>query len=262
VLFVNDDTIPFPDTVRRHVEAHAALAPRRVAVLGTFEQPPAHLRNALMRLLEGSHHVFGYHGFTPGQELDGAHFYTCNASVELLAVREAGGFDPAFSMFAEDTDLGLRLERAGVPVVHRPECRALHRHFLSFENIRRRQRMVAKAHVRLMEKHPERLARSPYWAKLTAEELARRNAPVLPHLEAIEAAGRTLAGIDLAALEEGGQSCGATARSISAGLAALFEKLNRVWWDQGFLDGFEERRVPGFPAFAAASKAEGGIAHA
>ena len=36
VLFVNDDTIPFPDTVRRHLEAHRELAGRRAIVLGTF----------------------------------------------------------------------------------------------------------------------------------------------------------------------------------------------------------------------------------
>ena len=250
VLFVNDDTIPFPDTVQRHLDAHAALAPRRVAVLGTFEQPPEHLRNALMQLLESTDYVFGYHGLKAGQELDGGYFYTCNSSVEVEAVRAAGGFDPAFSLFAEDTDLGLRLERAGIPIVYRPECRALHRHFLSFDTLSRRQRVVAKAHVRLLAKHPERLARSPYWAALTAAELTRRNAGVLPHLHTLEAACRSLAGVDLEALAQGSDACGATARTVAARLAELFPKLNKVWWNQGFLAGFAELGVSGFPEIA------------
>ena len=201
-----------------------------------------------MRLLEHTHYVFGYEGMRAGQTLDGAHFYTCNTSVELEAVRAAGGFDPAFSMFAEDTDLGLRLERAGVALVYRPECRALHRHFLSFDHLRRRQAVVAKAHVRLLKKHPERLAQNKHWAGLTAEELARRTAAVGPHLAVIESAGRTLSGVDLAALAEASPACRTTAQRISGALATLLPRLNRVWWDQGFLAGFAEHGVSGFPA--------------
>jgi GT2 family glycosyltransferase len=255
VLFANDDTLPFPDTVALHLAAHAALAPRKVAVLGTFEQPAEHLSNALMRLLERTHYVFGYEGMRAGQTLGGAHFYTCNTSVELEAVRAAGGFDPEFSMFAEDTDLGLRLERAGVALVYRPECRALHSHFLTFDDLRRRQAVVAKAHVRLLKKHPERLAQSKHWAALTAEELARRTAAVAPHLAVIEAAGRTLAGVDFTALAEAGPSCRATAQRIAGGLAALLPRLNRIWWDQGFLAGFAEHGVSGFPALVKRAEA-------
>jgi GT2 family glycosyltransferase len=253
VLFVNDDTIPFPDTVARHLAAHAALAPSEVAVLGTFEQPEEHLNNALMRLLEHSNYVFGYAGFAPGQTLDGAHFYTCNTSVARAAVLAVGGFDPAFRMFAEDTDLGLRLERAGVPLVYRPECRALHHHFLSFDALRRRQRVVAQAHVRLLAKHPARLERSAGWRTLGAAEITRRNAPVLPHLATIEGAARALAGVDLTALEHAGDDLKETSERISMRLADLVGKLNRVWWDQGFLDGFAEERVPGFEAIVARS---------
>jgi GT2 family glycosyltransferase len=247
ILFVNDDTVPFPDTVRRHVAAHAALAPRRVTVLGTFEQPEEHLHNAFMRLLEDSNYVFGYRDLQAGQELPPAWFYTCHVSVELDAVRAVGGFDPEFSHYGcEDTDLGVRLDRAGVPIVYRPECRALHRHFLPFDDIRRRQRLVAKAHVRLFEKFPEMLAEHEWWRDLTAAELVRRNAGVLPHLARIEAACRALAEVDTTMLKEAG--CGGLAKRVAERLGELFPKLNKVWWDQGFLVGFGVHGIDGFPA--------------
>jgi GT2 family glycosyltransferase len=257
VLFVNDDTIPFPDTVSRHVAAHAQVAPRKVTVLGTFEQPEEHLHNALMRMLEDSNYVFCYQGLEAGQELAPAWFYTCNVSVELDAVRDVGGFDPDFSHYGcEDTDLGVRLERAGVPIVYRPECRALHRHRLSFDAICRRQCLVAKAHVRLFEKFPEMLAEHAWWRELTAEELRRRNAGVLPHLERIEAACRALAGVDLTKLADASPACAGTAKRVAERLADLFPKLNKVWWDLGFLEGFEVHGIDGFPALRARARAE------
>ena len=254
ILFVNDDTLPFPDCIERHVQAHASYGARQVTVLGTFEQPKEHLENALMEMLEETLFVFGYHDLEPGQELDASYFYTCHVSVPLQAVLDAGGFDPDFSHYGcEDTDLGMQLERAGVSIVYRPECRAIHRHFLPFENIQRRQRVVALAHVRLFKKYPELLEKCPWWANLTREELVRRNEGVLPHLHTIEAACRSLAGVNLAKLKGSDGPAGHTAKRVAELLGELFPKLNKVWWDLGFLAGFEEHGLDGFPELAAGS---------
>lgn len=261
IFFANDDTIPQPDCVRRHVEAHAAYAPRRVSVLGTFEQPSEYVENSLMALLEEAPFVFGYPNLEDGQELDASYFYTCHISVPLQAVHDAGGFDPDFSHYGcEDTDLGMRLEQAGIPIVYRSECRATHRHFFTFDDLRRRQRVVARAHVRLFTKHPELLEQSPWWSALTRAELVRRNEPVMPHLRAIEAACRTLAGINLRRLGGAAGAGDPTVERVGALLAELFQKLNTVWWDQGFLEGFEAHSLCGFPELLAGDAIEEPVA--
>ena len=101
VLFVNDDTVPFPGTVQAHLDAHRDLQDPKSVVLGTFEQPEEALGNALMRVLESSELVFQYADLRPGQELGGAWFYTCNVSLRAAAIVEIGSFDTSFPCYAE-----------------------------------------------------------------------------------------------------------------------------------------------------------------
>lgn len=244
-LFVNDDTIPFADTVQRHLDAHRELEGRRVAVLGTFEQPPAEVRNSLTRMLERTTLVFGYAGFRPGEVLGGEHFYTCNASVPTEAVRELGPFDESFPCFAEDTDYGLRLEQLGVRLVYRPEIRSQHYHVLGLQDFRSRQHKVAKAHVRLYAKHPA-IVPIPV-ADKTVADLRRSVTQSVRAVPVLEAAAESLAQVDLAALETLGGSFERTARSLEGHLEELVGKLNSVWWCRGLLAGFEESGGAGFP---------------
>jgi hypothetical protein len=90
------------------------------------------------------------------------------------------------------------------------------------------------------------LAEHEWWRDLTAAELVRRNAGVLPHLARIEAACRALAEVDTTMLKEAG--CGGLAKRVAERLGELFPKLNKVWWDQGFLEGFGVHGIDGFPA--------------
>ena len=237
VLFVNDDTIPFADNVRTHLEAHRALEGQKAMVLGTFEQPEAHLENALMRLLERTHYVFNYANWTPGEELDAGAFYTCHLSVPREAVEQAGGFDPDFSHYGcEDTDLGVRLEDLGWTIHYRPECRAVHRHFLNFDNLRRRQPLVARAHTRLFLKHPRLLA-GHAWSDQGSRRTEDLLAKVGGHLPEIEAACRDLADVNLARLERASAGCAATAQKLDGCLEELYGKVNKLWWERGLLEG-------------------------
>lgn len=245
VLFVNDDTIPFPDTLQRHLEAHRELEGRRAIVLGTFEQPPEHTGMALTRLLERTSYVFDYARWSAGQVLPGQAFYTCNLSLPLAAVREAGGFDGSFAMYAEDTELGVRLERAGWRIHYRPECRSIHRHLLGFDLMRWRQEAVARAHVRLFRKHPELLVGSA-WAGWTRFQLERQGERLEPFRGAFERAARTLAGVRCDALERAGGDDALAGADVEARLAELFGKLNRLWWERGFAEGLREQGLSGF----------------
>ncbi len=253
VLFVNDDTLPFPDCVERHLVAHATHPGQALAVLGSFEQPPAELGNALMRHLERSSLVFAYDGLTPGELYAGQYFWTCNVSVDLELVRRVGGFDPSFRHYGcEDTDLGLRLEDLGVRVLYEPRARALHRHRMDFDYLRCRQRQVARAYVRLARKHPDVLRR---WGndRLEGAWLAERLEPLEGSLRELEDAARVLSRIDLAALENLGEPHAALAKEVSERLAELLARLDTVWWWRGYLDGMAEHGLAGFGELAAAS---------
>lgn len=245
VLFVNDDTIPAPDLVERHLAAHAGHAGERLCILGAFHQPPDGLRTALMAHLEQSNEVFGFADLESGERYDGMRFWTCNVSAPLTAVREAGGFDPSFRHYGcEDTDLGLRLEQLGYRVLFEPRALAWHLHVLDLDDFARRQRTVARAFVRLFRKHPRALER---WGMqdLGPEEARAGLAQLEPKVPALEAAARELSRIDVGALAAAGGKYLALAHDVLDRLASLIAPLNRAWWLLGYLEGFAEHRVAG-----------------
>ncbi|QDU65506.1 glycosyltransferase [Engelhardtia mirabilis] len=241
VLFVNDDTIADPDLVERHLAAHAELA-RPVAIMGHFRQPTEALDNALLDLFERTTHLFGYVGFEDGAEIGGGNLYTCNVSVPLDAVRAIGGFDPEFSHYGcEDTDLGLRLEDMGVPLVYRAECRALHRHRVDEATITRRNPLVARAHARLFAKHPR--AFRPWlpmdWSdeKVVRDRLQRGVAALDPLRRVV----RSLGALDTGALRRSSPELGQLGVEIEHRLEGAFELHNGPLWWKGFIQGFEEQ---------------------
>ena len=240
VLFANDDTIPQEDLVERHVSSHREHEDP-VAILGTFEQPAEQLRTAGMRLLEREAYVFGYSGFEPGQKLHGEHFYTCNVSVSRRAVVAVGAFDEAFRhAMAEDTDLGLRLELAGVPVVYDPRARGQHRHVLRFEDLKRRQRLMGREHVRMWVRHPEVVAGNPQLLKVDRDSLLRSDRLSKAMLSDAHRACEALFDMDVAQLEEVGDEQRPLAGAAEGLLTTLFRRLHNLWWNEGLLEGLDE----------------------
>jgi len=258
VLLVNDDTIADPGLVEAHLAAHAERGPR-IAVLGTFEQPPAALDNALMRVLEDDTLVFCYSQLRPGELHDWNAFWTCNVSVAAEDVRAVGGFDESFRRYGcEDTDLAYRLHQGrGVKVLYEPRARATHEHVLSFDDLERRNRSVARAWVRMFRKHPGTLAHaywSPYRAR-TRADLDARLVAALPDRAVLEASARELARLDLGALERTGKSGAAAASGIVDLLRSQLRALNGLWWGEGLIEGLDEFGVASPAAFAAAQLA-------
>ena len=247
VLFVNDDTIAFPNLVERHLARHAALAPCELAaVLGSFEQPPEALGNALLRYLEGSTEVFGYAEMDTETKYDGFRFWTCNVSVSLASVRAAGGYDESFKHYGcEDTDLGFRLGDLGYHVVFDPSARAYHRHFMDFDYVSRRGRMVARAYGRLVRKHPRLLA---LWGndKLTAAKCERELARHAVIQSEFEDVARELSRMDIGALEELEGPYKELAEEVLTRLRETLPEVNRHWWKAGYREGMEEHGLTGF----------------
>lgn len=248
LLFVNDDTIAFPDCVREHVRAHR-LAPDDVSVLGTFEQPPEALDGALMRYLEQSTEVFCYALIKSGQRYDWTRYWTCNVSSPAKIVRAVGAFDESFENYGcEDTDLGYRLQQAGLPVLYNGAARAHHRHILSFDDLERRQKTVARAWVRLIKKHPEMLEHADWsWVqgvtRASARDHVTSHAAVVPTWER---AARTLAASDVGGLLPLGDVGAAVAREELGALGELIRRLNELWWQDGFAQGLEENGLEDF----------------
>jgi len=247
LLFVNDDTIAFPELVEQHLAMHAQLAPRRASVLGTFEQPADALENALTRHLERSDLVFRYGDMVAGETYDANRFWTANVSVDAEAVREAGCFDESFQHYgAEDIDLGLRLEELGITVVYHDMARAGHEHVLDLDDFKRRTRLVGRAFVRLFTKHPQHLGNQDFaWIRgESVASLERTVAEDRACMAGIEEMVRELAGMDLGALERGEEPLREASKGLVENVLACLGdglgKLNVHWWREAFAAGLRE----------------------
>ncbi|MFT7668008.1 MAG: glycosyltransferase involved in cell wall biosynthesis [Planctomycetota bacterium] len=256
VLFINDDTMADPVLVRRHIEAHAAEPDQLRCVLGTFEQPPEVLDGALMRVLEHSILMFCYRQVEHGGLYDWQHFYTCNVSVPLAAVKQVGNFDESFIHYgAEDTDLGFRLHQAGYRVRFDSRARATHEHTFTYDDLQRRNVQTAQAWVHLINKHPQiLLSKNWTWvAPLTAAGIRQHQIELFPLLPAFEQAARSLSEINIGELERAGSEYLAMAQEATKLLDETLLAINKSWWLEGFLRGLETRGFSSFDDLVSAS---------
>jgi glycosyltransferase involved in cell wall biosynthesis len=152
-LFINDDTLPRPELVRRHARFHADNPDPEDALLGRIELATDPRPTPFMRWLATVH--FGQDVEDP-HDAGGRRFFTSNVSVKAELVRRAGGFDEAFPAAGhEDIDLGLRLEREGLRLAHDPEAVVEHRHPLDLPGAIERFRGTAASLVLFTERHPD-----------------------------------------------------------------------------------------------------------
>lgn len=245
VLFVNDDTIPAPDLVEQHLATHRRLG-SPASVQGTFEQPAAALNNALLRHLERSSDVFGYADMKPGEWHDPFHFYTCNVSVPLALVHAVGAFDEGFRFYGcEDTDLGVRLDRAGCRVYYETRARARHHHPMDFDYLARRQHTVGRAYVHFFRKHPQLLEA---WGNenVSAAWLEEQVASERDEIDKVAAAARELAGLDVGALDNLQGAYAEASEAVLVELAEWIPRLSTHWWRTGYLVALEEAGLAGF----------------
>jgi GT2 family glycosyltransferase len=135
IVFIDDDIVPAPGCLARHVERHDPLDDDRV-VVGPMLDPPDHEMSPWIdweqRMLYKQ-----YEGMVAGRfEPSPRQFYTGNASIARRHVLAAGGFNTSFRR-AEDIELAYRLHDRGLLFVFEPAAIAHHYAERSFDSWRR-----------------------------------------------------------------------------------------------------------------------------
>jgi len=153
-LFLNDDTWPRSDLVERHARFHRDRPNPEAALLGSIRLPIGPPTTPLMDWLGAVH--FDFEGIVDPDDVGGGRFFTANVSAKTQLLREAGGFEEAFTVAGhEDVELGLRLEQRGLRLTYDPEAVVEHYHPLDLTKAIERQYGIGQSLARLVERHPK-----------------------------------------------------------------------------------------------------------
>lgn len=129
ILFLGDDILATPALLEKHLRAADRWGSDAVVIgeVRYADDPPP---STFMRWLEdqGVHHDFPRLRAQAESVLPGRYFYACNASLPAAALQAVGGFDERIQRAWEDTELGVRLERAGYRLHFLPGVTGLHVH--------------------------------------------------------------------------------------------------------------------------------------
>ncbi|MBF6599304.1 MAG: glycosyltransferase family 2 protein [Dehalococcoidia bacterium] len=219
ILFIDDDVVPAPDLVARHLQAHAE--PGRV-VIGRMAPPLGRQpfwAEWELRTLERQYAqmVGGIFEPTPRQ------FYTANASVRRADLERAGMFDVRYRR-AEDVELAYRLEEGGATFVFLPDACVLHDTPRSFSNWMAMAGQYGQYDVLLSRQGGRR-----WTLDILAEEFVEARHPALQAVARLTVGHRrrSAAVRRLAPLAIGGADALRLRRVALAGCGALF---NLLYW--------------------------------
>jgi GT2 family glycosyltransferase/2-polyprenyl-3-methyl-5-hydroxy-6-metoxy-1,4-benzoquinol methylase len=152
VLFLGDDMLPAPGLVEAHLARHAAAGNDRVAVLGHVDWHPEVERTSLLNWIDRQDLQFDYPGIV-GDDATWGRFYSCNVSLPVALFREVDGFDPDFTYFYEDLDLGYRLGEVGMSLIYERSAVAQHLHSYDEARFLARLRGIAQGEWTMVQKH-------------------------------------------------------------------------------------------------------------
>lgn len=155
-LILNDDALPAPDLLSKHLEIHAQ-AEAKVAVLGTFRFNSRALQSPFTQILAGTDLLFAFPRLRHGEYHDWTYFWTCNISMSTGDLRAVGGFDAERfdKAIVEDVELGYRLQQVGYRVLYREDARCEHDHVLTPEGYFKRGVNLGIYLARMYAKHKD-----------------------------------------------------------------------------------------------------------
>jgi GT2 family glycosyltransferase len=154
VVLVDDDMEPGPRFLAAHLEAHPTGSRR--GVLGAV---PIHLDAGAPPVARYIQAKFKRHEAKlaqPGYSIGFRDFYSGNFSISRDVLLEVGLFDPAFNMYGnEDSELALRLLRAGVALVYNQEAAATQYYQKDFAALASDNESKGRTAVLCLQKYPE-----------------------------------------------------------------------------------------------------------
>jgi peptidoglycan/xylan/chitin deacetylase (PgdA/CDA1 family) len=154
VLFLDDDLLCSPELLQEHSAAHAREEPLVVAgpILISSESPPG-LATAWAHVVHQDYYQRILQQPEPRWPQDATVFANCSAPRSVLLA--AGGFDDRFTRGRQDTDLGLRLWKQGLPFRLQPAARCQQLYLRTAEDlVRRRATCEAPNELLLCRLHP------------------------------------------------------------------------------------------------------------
>jgi GT2 family glycosyltransferase len=132
IVFIDDDIVPGPELVERHLSWHRDSNSDGLVVIGPMLNPPDRALSAIVQWEQDKLYKQyaamdrGHYAPTYRQ------FFTGNASLARRSVLEVGGFDPRFRR-AEDIEMARRLDAAGARFVFDRRITAHHYADRSYE---------------------------------------------------------------------------------------------------------------------------------
>jgi GT2 family glycosyltransferase len=156
ILFLGDDTVPEPNLLSVHAEAHAAPRAYPIAVLGYTTWPSDRRVSPFLHHINEYGLQFGYGLIENPDAVPFNFFYTSNISLPRALLQAAGLFDTTFPHAAwEDIEIAYRMMKMGMKILYRPAAVARHYHDITFDSFRRRQEKAGEAAAIFYEKHTE-----------------------------------------------------------------------------------------------------------
>lgn len=131
VMLLNDDTVIEPDCVDRLVRAAQETAAAVTVPLIVYHDEPNlvwYAGGTVSRVRGIGVHTLENKPVDPTQTRGPITFACgCCALIRADVLRELGGFDESYFMYAEDLELSVRLTAAGYTMICEPSARLLHR---------------------------------------------------------------------------------------------------------------------------------------
>lgn len=159
ILFLDVDIIAVPKLLEKHYNWHQRRPEKEFALVGKTAWHQDLKTTPFMRWLESGGPMVDFTGLEKDAETNFLNFYTGNVSLKKKLFLENGGFDENFSAAGspayEDTELGLRLQKAGMRLFYSEEALGYHNDFKTLEDVCARRYVYGKAIGKFREKHPE-----------------------------------------------------------------------------------------------------------
>ncbi|MEO0652009.1 MAG: glycosyltransferase family A protein, partial [Planctomycetota bacterium] len=197
VVYFNDDALPLTDCLERHLTLQRADREGH-AVMGRFPLHPNVRSTPFQHLIDTTNLLFAHPLMKSGVLYHGAAWCTGNLSVRRSVLEASGGFGAGL-WFAEDCELGYRLERdQGLRIRYDRQAVALHDHELDLPGYLAKQVPLAEYCARIAILHDDAGWIDPsLWGRPTHELPTQRwlHGPG-EELDAVLAEARALAALD------------------------------------------------------------------